>query len=149
MTQRLLVPRRFSSNTKMNPPDVGARAGANNLADSAAAGISSAVGSAQDAASSISQRNTGTSNASNVDSTNKPASASASQDWAFASREKGSSPFGSILFVVLRAADVYLQYALVRYDILPRAISHLPIGILLLLFLLSPSSRSAAIHCAS
>jgi len=110
----------------MNPPDLGARGAANNLADSTTAAVSSAVNSAQDAASSITQRSTGSSTSTSSNTTSKPASGGA--DWAFASREKGPSPLGSILFVALRAADVYLQYALVRYDILPRAIGYLPIG---------------------
>jgi len=41
-------------------------------------------------------------------------SSTAPADWNFASRDKDPSPVGSTLFIVLRAADVYLQYSLIR-----------------------------------
>lgn len=116
----------IDSDIKMNPPDLGAIGAANNFADSTTAAVSSAINSAQDAAFSVTQRNAGSSTSISSNTTSKPASVGA--DWSFASREKGPSPLGSILFVALRAADVYLQYALVRYEILPRAIGYLPIG---------------------
>jgi len=40
-------------------------------------------------------------------------------DWNFASRSKDPSPVGSALFIALRAADVYLQYALIRHAFTP------------------------------
>jgi len=41
-------------------------------------------------------------------------STAAPADWNFASRDKDPSPVGSTLFVALRAADVYLQYSILR-----------------------------------
>lgn len=117
----------------MEPPSTGGLADATEDArERATEAVSSAINSARDTAASLTQRKGATDTkdgaADASTATEEDKDKSGPSDWAFASREKGPSPLGSFLFVFLRAADVYLQYALVRYDLLPIAMTYLPIG---------------------
>lgn len=112
----------------MNPPDIGGASKA--ASDNVAQAVSSGIDSAKDTLTSRKKGQTETSHgttepqAADIDAQKK-----AGVDWAGASREKGSSPLGTFLFIFLRLADVWFQYALIAHEVMPTLMSYLPIGL--------------------
>ena len=113
----------------MNPPDIGGASKA--VSDNVAEPVSSGMDSAQDALTSRKKGQSETSPNGTTEQaipTDTDAQKKAAADWAGASREKGPSPVGTFLFVFLRLADVWFQYALIAHEVMPTLMSYLPIG---------------------
>jgi len=114
----------------MNPPDIGGASKA--ASDNVAQAVSSGIDSAKD---TLTSRKKGQSETSPNETTEAAAPADsdaekkASEDWTGASREKGPSPLGTCLFIFLRLADVWFQYALIAHEVMPTLMSYLPIGL--------------------
>jgi len=114
----------------MNPPDIGGASKA--ASDNVAQAVSSGIDSAKD---TLTSRKKGQSETSPNGTTEQATSATdtdaqkkTAADWAGASREKGPSPLGTALFIFLRLADVWFQYALIAHEVMPTLMSYLPIG---------------------